>query len=117
MTVDGPVLLIDRLANVMTGVSSVSVLLAVLGSLSLPNAEALLVRVVPLATELATWTVTVMTTDGLPAAMSNAVQLKPETVAAHVAPEADTKLVPAGRVSLTTMPEASDGPPLETVSV
>src|SRR5882762_9735860 len=105
LAVVGAVLVMDRSATGTIVVVAEAVLLAVFGSASLPATVAVLV-IEPVVAGVVTLMVIVALA---PAARLPTVQV---TVPAEfVQPElADTKVTPAGRVSVTITPVAADGP-------
>src|SRR2546423_450353 len=110
------VLVADRSAEVLTVVKAEAVLLLLLGSVVVVEAVAELVIVVPLGVLAATRT-TIVKLGAAPAATVARVKvtlpMPPTAGAAVVQPAgavAETKVVPAGRVSATLTPWASLGP-------
>ena len=115
-TVAGPVFVMARSATAVTVVTAVEVLFAGFGSLVVPATLAVLDRV-------AAWpgavTTTVITGAESPVASAGAVQEAetfPTLVQTQPVPVADTKVTPAGSVSVTDRFAASEGPLFVTVS-
>jgi hypothetical protein len=108
----GPVLVMARSAEAITWVVADAVLLAAFGSGSLPPTVALLVMVPGVAGAVAL----IVTVALAPEASEPTLQVTvPEAL---VQPElADTKVTPAGRVSVTVEPELALGPLFLTVRV
>jgi hypothetical protein len=106
----------DRSAEAVTVVLAVAVLLPAVGSVVVEETLAVFVRD-------AAWpgavTTTVMVGAVAPLARTGRVQVAdtlPEFVQIHPVPVADPKVTPAGRVSVTETPAASDGPWFTTTS-
>src|SRR5262245_51882553 len=101
----------------MTAVVSVSVLLALTGSVVVLVAMAAVFdRIVPSATELATLTTIVQVTEP-PATRPALVHVTVPAAKAQSGLVAETKLVPAGMASPRVKPVLSDGPRLVTLIV
>ena len=113
-TVAGPVLVIARSADAVTVVLTVELLLPGVGSFVVDATAPVLVRTAACAGAV---TVTVMVGAVAPAARAARVQLTetlPVLVQTQPPPAADTKVTPAGRVSVTVRFAASEGPLLTT---
>ena len=115
-TVAGPVLVMARSADAVTVVVAVAVLFAALGSAVVAATLAVLLR-------LEAWfgavTVTVISGAEAPVASAGRVQVTdtlPVFEQAQPVPAALTKVTPAGSVSVTVRPAASDGPLFVTVN-
>ena len=105
VAVAGPVLVMARSVEAMTEVVADAVLLAAFGSASLPLTVAVFVMLPPFAGAVALIVIEALA----PEASEPTLQVTvPEAL---VQPElADTKVTPAGRVSVTTTPVAALGP-------
>src|SRR5436309_135495 len=106
-----------RSADAVTVVVVPAVLFVTSGSAVVADTAAVLART-------AAWAgaVTVTVTAGAAAPAASAARLQvtetlPAFAHAHPVPDADTKVTPSGRVSVTVRFAASDGPALPTVSV
>src|SRR6266516_7288097 len=105
VAVVGPVLVLARSAEAITEVVADAVLLAAFGSGSLPPMVAVLVMVPAVAGAVALIVIAALAPE---ASEPTAQVTVPEAL---VQPElADTKVTPAGRVSVTTTPVAALGP-------
>src|SRR5438309_1240726 len=101
-----------RSVEAMTEVVADAVLLAAFGSASLPSTVAVLVMVPAFAGAVALMVIVALAPEASEAALQVTV---PEAL---VQPElADTKVTPAGRVSVTTTPVAALGPLLVALRV
>src|SRR3954466_2699875 len=113
-TVAGPAFTIDRSAEAVTDVLAVEALLPGFGSLV---AELTLAELVSDAVCAGAVTTTVIVGAVVPAASAGRVQVTvtlPALVQTQPVPVADTKVTPAGSVSVTESVAASDGPALAT---
>ena len=115
-TVAGPVLVIARSADAVTLVTAVEVLFAGFGSAVVEATEAVFVSD---AAWVGAVTVTVIVGAVAPAASAGRVQVTetlPTLVHVQPVPVADTKVTPAGSVSITDRLAASEGPLFTTTS-
>ena len=115
-TVAGPDLVIARSAAAFTVVTATEVLLAGFGSDVVEETEAVLDSEAACA-----GAVTLTVISGADAPATNAARVHvtdtfPTFVHAHPAPDADTNVMPAGRVSATDTFAASEGPLFTTSS-
>src|SRR5450631_627049 len=113
-TVAGPVLVIARSADAVTPVDVEEVLLPGTGSAVVEETEAVLLNVPACAGAVTT---TVMVGAVVAVASAGRVQVTetlPVLLQVQPVPTADTKVIPAGSVSVTDRLAASDGPLLLT---
>src|SRR5205809_664114 len=108
VAVTGPVLVIDRSAEATMVVDADAVLLAVFESGSLPLTVAVLVMVPAVAGAVALMVIVALAPEArLP---TEQVTVPEALVQVPWLEDAETKLTPLGRVSLTVTPVAGDGP-------
>jgi hypothetical protein len=115
-TVAGPDLTIDKSADPVTAVVAVEELFAALGSAVALDTDAVFDSVPACAGAVTT---TVMVGAVAPVAKTGRVHVTetfPVLVHVQPVPDADTKVTPAGNVSVTDTPAASDGPLSTTTS-
>ena len=108
--------MIARSADAVTVVGAVAVLLPGLGSAVVLATDAVLVRDVAWAGAVTTITIDGAAAEAATAGRVQVTETLPVLVHAQPVPAADTNVTPAGSVSVTVMPVASEGPRLVTVT-
>jgi len=110
-------LVIARSAEAVTVVVTVEVLLAGFGSAVVEDTDAVFDSVPACAGAVTTTVINGAVAPVATVALVHVTDTLPALTHTQPVPDADTKLTPAGNVSVTDTPPASDGPASATVNV